>query len=142
MALVTPAKSSTGAAPKQSSQSGWDYWTRVYSDDAQTTGTPRDVRISDMLSSESLIRAKLLFLNVPSLPSAHKNIILNLVKRELNHDISIQDVVVVPPAKWFLNFYRPEDALKVMKHLNGYSYRGHILAVRFCYPDGTVRMQS
>ncbi|CCD68746.1 uncharacterized protein CELE_F07F6.1 [Caenorhabditis elegans] len=142
MALVTPAKSSTGAAPKQSSQSGWDYWTRVYSDDAQTTGTPRDVRISDMLSSESLIRAKLLFLNVPSLPSAHKNIILNLVKRELNHDISIQDVVVVPPAKWFLNFYRPEDALKVMKHLNGYSYRGHILAVRFCYPDGTYGDES
>ncbi|EGT56389.1 hypothetical protein CAEBREN_01873 [Caenorhabditis brenneri] len=124
-------------APKQSSQSGWDYWTRVYSDDSVPPPASRDVRISDMLSSDTLVRAKLLFLNVPSLPTAHKNIILNLVKRELLDDISIQDVVVMPPGKWFLNFYRPEDALKVLKKFNGYSYRGHILAVRFCYPDGT-----
>ncbi|PIC46758.1 hypothetical protein B9Z55_006348 [Caenorhabditis nigoni] len=122
---------------KPSSQSGWDYWTRVYSEDSQNSAPSRDVRVSDMLSSDTLVRAKLLFLNVPGLPTAHKNIILNLIKKEIREDISIQDVVVVPPGKWFLNFYRPEDALKVFKVFNGFNYRGHTLVVRFCYPDGT-----
>ncbi|KAF1750662.1 hypothetical protein GCK72_017213 [Caenorhabditis remanei] len=124
-------------APKQSSQSGWDYWTRVYSDDSQPPPASRDVRVSDMLSSDTLVRAKLLFLNVPNLPPAHKSIIMNLVKKEIRDDISIQDVIVVPPGKWFLNFFRAEDALKVLKYFEGFSYRGHTLAVRFCYPDGT-----
>uniref|UniRef100_A0A1I7TSS3 PBPe domain-containing protein n=1 Tax=Caenorhabditis tropicalis TaxID=1561998 RepID=A0A1I7TSS3_9PELO len=138
-ATPPPAVAPTSHPPSKqtSSQAGWDYWTRVYSDDSLAPPASRDVRISDMLSSDSLVRAKLLFLNVPSLPTAHKNIILNLVKRELHDEVSIQDVVVVPPGKWFLNFYRPEDALKVLKYFNGYSYRGYILAVRFCYPDGT-----
>ncbi|CAP24080.2 Protein CBG02436 [Caenorhabditis briggsae] len=122
---------------KPSSQSGWDYWARVYSEDSQNSAPSRDVRVSDMLSSDTLVRAKLLFLNVPGLPTAHKNIILNLIKKEIREDISIQDVVVVPPGKWFLNFYRPEDALKVFKVFNGFNYRGHTLVVRFCYPDGT-----
>ncbi|EFO87054.1 hypothetical protein CRE_19381 [Caenorhabditis remanei] len=124
-------------APKQSSQSGWDYWTRVYSDDSQPPPASRDIRVSDMLSSDTLVRAKLLFLNVPNLPPAHKSIIMNLVKKEIRDDISIQDVIVVPPGKWFLNFFRAEDALKVLKYFEGFSYRGHTLAVRFCYPDGT-----
>ncbi|CAI2350389.1 unnamed protein product [Caenorhabditis sp. 36 PRJEB53466] len=137
-----------------SSQSGWDYWSRVYSSDepfssssSSTSSGPgpqpphRDIRISDMLQSETLVRAKLLFLNVPGLPIAHKNIIRNLVRRELREDISMQDVIVAP-GKWFLNFYRPEDALRVLKLFNGYAYRNHSLVVRFCYPDGTYGDES
>ena len=68
---------------------------------------------------------------------------MNLVKKEMiQDDISIQDVIFTPPGKWFLNFYRPEDALKVLKYFNGFSFRGHILAVRFCYPDGTVHREN
>ncbi|EFO91505.1 hypothetical protein CRE_11774 [Caenorhabditis remanei] len=132
---TVPSTRSSSSTAKKSSESGWEYWTRVYSDDTQSS---HDIRISDILSSNTLTRAKLLFLNVPNHRSIHKTTIMNLVKNEMiQDDISIQDVIFTPPGKWFLNFYRPEDALKVLKYYSGFSFRGHILAVRFCYPDGT-----
>ncbi|CAB3408660.1 unnamed protein product [Caenorhabditis bovis] len=127
-------------ATKETSSNGWDYWSRIYSETGGRNGAAnlpiRDMRISYLLASESLVRAKLLFLNVPGLPTGYKNIILNLLKKELKEEIPIQDVIA-QPGKWYLHFYRPADALRVLKHFNGFNYRSHTLLVKFCYPDGT-----
>ncbi|CAD6184943.1 unnamed protein product [Caenorhabditis auriculariae] len=131
--------SSKATQAKEASLNGWDYWSRVYNDE-NSRNLPmeqaREMRISDLLSSETLVRAKLVFLNVPGLPTGYKNILLQLIKRELKEDLPIQGIVV-QPGKWFINFYRPEDALKVMKAFNGYNYRSHTLVVRYCNVDGT-----
>ncbi|VDM22250.1 unnamed protein product [Wuchereria bancrofti] len=65
-----------------SSESGWDFWGRVY-DDPVLRSQINDrfhsaPTVSEMLTSEKLIRAQLIFLNVPRIGPASQQVILIL----------------------------------------------------------------
>ncbi|VIO93875.1 Uncharacterized protein BM_BM3171 [Brugia malayi] len=117
-----------------SSESGWDFWGRVY-DDPVLRSQINDrfhnaPTVSEMLTSEKLIRAQLIFLNVPRIGPASQQIIRSLIESECGKNIAIFDIAI-SNRRWRVRFYRYEDALQVLRAFDGYRFRNRFLSVRY-----------
>ncbi|CAG9540592.1 unnamed protein product [Cercopithifilaria johnstoni] len=115
-------------------ESGWDFWSRVYDDPllrSQITDRFHNApTVSEMLTSEKLIRAQLTFLNVPRIGAASQQIIRSLIESECGKNIAIFDIAI-SNRRWRVRFYRCEDALQVLRTFNGYRFRNRFLSVRY-----------
>uniref|UniRef100_A0A915PRY0 RRM domain-containing protein n=1 Tax=Setaria digitata TaxID=48799 RepID=A0A915PRY0_9BILA len=115
-------------------ESGWDFWSRVYDDPAlrsQITDRFQNApTVSEMLTSEKLIRAQLIFLNVPRIGAASQQIIRSLIESECGKNIAIFDIAI-SNRRWRVRFYRCEDALEVLRAFDGYRFRNRFLSVRY-----------
>uniref|UniRef100_A0A0R3RS09 RRM domain-containing protein n=1 Tax=Elaeophora elaphi TaxID=1147741 RepID=A0A0R3RS09_9BILA len=117
-----------------SGESGWDFWSRVYDDPtlkSQITDHLHNApTVSEMLTSEKLIRAQLIFFNVPRIGAASQQIIRSLIESECGKNIAIFDIAI-SNRRWRVRFYRCEDALEVFRTFNGYRFRNRLLSVRY-----------
>ncbi|KAL3994880.1 hypothetical protein ACH3XW_23535 [Acanthocheilonema viteae] len=115
-------------------ESGWDFWSRVYDDpELRSQITDRFYNaptVSEMLTSEKLIRAQLIFLNVPRIGTASQQIVRSLIESECGKNIAIFDIAI-SNRRWRVRFYRSEDALEVLRAFNGYRFRNRFLSVRY-----------
>ncbi|KAM3718936.1 Uncharacterized protein ACO02O_10869 [Dirofilaria immitis] len=118
-------------------ESGWDFWSRVYDDPvlkSQITDRFRNApTVSEMLTSEKLIRAQLIFLNVPRIGASSQQIIRSLIESECGKNIAIFDIAISNRRyrRWRVRFYRCEDALEVFRTFDGYRFRNRFLSVRY-----------
>ncbi|VDK48179.1 unnamed protein product [Cylicostephanus goldi] len=97
----------------------WDFWDR------------RDSPMAELLHSDKLCKAQLIFLNVPRLAYGQQHVVRSLIHREINSNLPILDIHITY-RKWTVRFYRSEDAVQVLRHFNGFSFRNHKLLVRAC----------
>ncbi|VDN06597.1 unnamed protein product [Thelazia callipaeda] len=88
--------------------------------------------VSEMLTSEKLIRAQLTFFNVPRIGAASHQVIRSLIESECGKEIAIFDITI-SNRRWRVRFYRSEHALEVLRTLNGYRFRNRFLSI--CYED-------
>ncbi|KAK6043113.1 hypothetical protein COOONC_19383 [Cooperia oncophora] len=112
----------------------WDFWDRVYSDPELRQSMQerqRDSPMAELLHSDKLCKAQVVFLNVPRLAYGQQHVVRSLIHREINSNLPILDIHITY-RKWTVRFYRSEDAVQVLRHFNGFSFRNHKLLVRAC----------
>ncbi|KHN82643.1 Uncharacterized protein F07F6.1, partial [Toxocara canis] len=102
--------------------------------------------ISELLTSEKLVVAQVVFLNAPDVSHGGKPakmVVKQLTESECNKNIIIFDVTV-KPKHWLVRFYRAQDALKVTRIFNGYLYRNRVLVAKldrtYSFSRGRQRM--
>uniref|UniRef100_F1KZR2 Uncharacterized protein n=2 Tax=Ascaris TaxID=6251 RepID=F1KZR2_ASCSU len=117
-------------------ESGWEFWTRVYDDPKLHSQILQRYQnaptISELLMSEKLVVAQVVFLNVPNVSHVGKPaklVVKQLIESECNRSIIIFDVAV-KPKHWLVRFYRTEDAVEVTRIFNGYLYRNRVLVAK------------
>ncbi|ETN86349.1 hypothetical protein NECAME_16389 [Necator americanus] len=118
----------------RSNEDTWDFWDRVYSDPELRQSMQerqRDSPMAELLHSDKLCKAQLVFLNVPRLAYGQQHIVRSLIHKEINSNLPILDINITY-RKWNVRFYRSEDAVQVLRHFNGFSFRNHKLLVRAC----------
>ncbi|KHJ89918.1 hypothetical protein OESDEN_10246 [Oesophagostomum dentatum] len=124
------------SASLRSNEDTWDFWDRVYSDPELRQSMQerqRDSPMAELLHSDKLCKAQLVFLNVPRLAYGkwQQHVVRSLIHREINTNLPILDIHITY-RKWTVRFYRSEDAIQVLRHFNGFSFRNHKLLVRSC----------
>nr|CDJ93196.1 Hypothetical protein CBG02400 [Haemonchus contortus] len=118
----------------RSNEDTWDFWDRVYSDPELRQSMQerqRDSPMAELLHSDKLCKAQVVFLNVPRLAYGQQHVVRSLIHREINSNLPILDIHITY-RKWTVRFYRSEDAVQVLRHFNGFSFRNHKLLVRAC----------
>ncbi|KAK5978794.1 hypothetical protein GCK32_001185 [Trichostrongylus colubriformis] len=118
----------------RSNEDTWDFWDRVYSDPELRQSMQerqRDSPMAELLHSDKLCKAQVVFLNVPRLAYGQQHVVRSLIHREINSNLPILDIHITY-RKWTVRFYRSEDAVQVLRHFNGFSFRNHKLLVRVC----------
>ncbi|VDL64413.1 unnamed protein product [Nippostrongylus brasiliensis] len=60
-----------------------------------------------------------------------QHVVRSLIHREISSNLPILDIHITY-RKWTVRFYRSEDAVQVLRHFNGFSFRNHKLLVRAC----------
>ncbi|VDM28591.1 unnamed protein product [Toxocara canis] len=88
-------------------ESGWDFWSRVYDDPKLHCQIIQRYQnaptISELLTSEKLVVAQVVFLNVPNVSHGGKPakmVVKQLIESECNKNIIIFDVTV-KPKHWY-----------------------------------------
>ncbi|WKY12588.1 hypothetical protein Q1695_003854 [Nippostrongylus brasiliensis] len=118
----------------RSNEDTWDFWDRVYSDPELRQSMQerqRDSPMAELLHSDKLCKAQVVFLNVPRLAYGQQHVVRSLIHREISSNLPILDIHITY-RKWTVRFYRSEDAVQVLRHFNGFSFRNHKLLVRAC----------
>ncbi|PIO72155.1 hypothetical protein TELCIR_05923 [Teladorsagia circumcincta] len=124
----------------RSNEDTWDFWDRVYSDPELRQSMQerqRDSPMAELLHSDKLCKAQVVFLNVPRLAYGQQHVVRSLIHREINSNLPILDIHITY-RKWTVRFYRSEDAVQVLRHFNGFSFRNHKLLVRACQNNSSV----
>ncbi|KAE9418947.1 hypothetical protein Angca_002342, partial [Angiostrongylus cantonensis] len=132
------------SASMRSNEDTWDFWDRVYSDPELRQSMleqQQDSSMSEILRSDELCKAQVVFLNVPRLAYGQQHIVRSLIHREINSNLPILDIHVTY-RKWTVRFYRYEDAIEVLRHFNGFSFRNHKLVVRVYQNNAGVDSES
>ncbi|RCN50493.1 hypothetical protein ANCCAN_03347 [Ancylostoma caninum] len=63
--------------------------------------------------------------------TGQQHVVRSLIHHEINSNLPILDIHITY-RKWTVRFYRSEDAIQVLRHFNGFSFRNHKLLVRAC----------
>nr|CDJ81215.1 Hypothetical protein CBG02400 [Haemonchus contortus] len=88
----------------RSNEDTWDFWDRVYSDPELRQSMQerqRDSPMAELLHSDKLCKAQVVFLNVPRLAYGQQHVVRSLIHREINSNLPILDIHITY-RKWFL----------------------------------------
>lgn len=96
----------------RSNEDTWDFWDRVYSDPELRQSMQerqRDSPMAELLHSDKLCKAQVVFLNVPRLAYGQQHVVRSLIHREINSNLPILDIHITY-RKWALSFVADEKA--------------------------------
>ncbi|KAK6043111.1 hypothetical protein COOONC_19384 [Cooperia oncophora] len=117
----------------RSNEDTWDFWDRVYSDPELRQSMQerqRDSPMAELLHSDKLCKAHK-WCSSTCHDWLTQHVVRSLIHREINSNLPILDIHITY-RKWTVRFYRSEDAVQVLRHFNGFSFRNHKLLVRAC----------
>ncbi|GMT16807.1 hypothetical protein PFISCL1PPCAC_8104, partial [Pristionchus fissidentatus] len=123
---------------------GWMFWSKVYDDvNLRHTMNQKSMNptMAQLLASPLLVKAELVFLNVPRMGLNQTQIIRQLISQHVRPNIPILDITITN-RRWILKFATKEDAVEVMTKMDNVKYRGKPLVVRINNNECNDKPQS